>query len=381
VEDAPAVAVLPVGFQQFHRRRFINYQLNRAHGLGFADADELRAAALEVRHPRDGASAFDRLSRHAEAQGRIRHATSYMRVAEFFTPPGSADKPERYRRDRALFDAGFMRDGLERHDVPYDGASLPAYTLPASGGSPARGTVVVHGGFDSLIEEFYAVWQRLSAAGFDVIAFDGPGQGGALALQGIHFDHDWERPVGALLDHFEARRASLIGMSMGGYWALRAASRERRIARVVAWPPVYDWMLRVPPLVRPAARRMVARRGFMRWSVRTRARLIPTLRHVVDPVGYLTGSDDPYDVVTWFLGMNPDHLGSDEITQDVLLLLGENDAFQPPHLGQAQAGALTHAASVTTHLFTADDHADQHCQMGNVDLACRVVTDWLARKV
>ena len=76
-----------------------------------------------------------------------------------------------------LFDVGFAGDGLVRNDVAFRDASLPAYRLPARGRS--CGTVLLHGGFDSLIEEFYAIWQRIAAAGFDVITFDGPGQGGA----------------------------------------------------------------------------------------------------------------------------------------------------------------------------------------------------------
>jgi hypothetical protein len=28
-------------------------------------------------------------------------------------------------------------------------------------------------------------------------------------------------------------------------------------------------------------------------------------------------------------------------------------------------------------MFTAAEHADTHCQMGNLDLACRVITNWL----
>jgi hypothetical protein len=30
-------------------------------------------------------------------------------------------------------------------------------------------------------------------------------------------------------------------------------------------------------------------------------------------------------------------------------------------------------------VFTEEEHADQHCQMGNLDLACAVLTSWLAR--
>lgn len=369
-------AVLPVGFEQFHRRDFINYQFNRAHALGFADRTELSGAASQVKSPQHTVSVFEDLSRRAAADGRLRQATSYLRVAEFFTPPRSAAKVERYRRYRDLFDVAFAGDGLVRQEVPYGGAALPAYLLPAAGRS-RRGTVIMHGGFDSLIEEFYAIWQRVAESGFDVIAFDGPGQGGARTLAGLTFDHDWEKPVGAVLDHFAVESAGLVGISMGGYWAVRAAGREPRIDRVVAWPPVYDWLHRLSAVVRGPTRAMLRRRRFMRWSVRTRARFVPSLRFVVDQTRYLLDSDDPLSVVDWLLGMNAGHLGSERVTQDVLLLCGEHDAFQPPSLTSAQAKALTAAHSVTMRTFTAAEHADQHCQMGNLDLACQVLTAWL----
>lgn len=375
-EPNPGVTPLPVGFERFHRRPFLNYQFNRAHALGFADRRELREAALRVSDAEDCVATFEALSRRALAEGRTRHATSYLRVAEFFTAPRSPQKAERYRHYRALFDIAFAGGGLVRHQVPYAGAGLPAYLLPSAGSSVA-GTVLVHGGFDSLIEEFYAIWQRLAAAGFDVIAFEGPGQGGARTVEGLTFDHDWEKPVGAVLDYFGLESAGLVGISMGGYWAVRAAGREPRIDRVVSWPPVYDWLHRVPATLRGPARIMLHRRGFMRWSVRTRARLVPTLRQVVDQVLYIVDRQDPIAVVDWFLGMNADHLGSERVTQDVLLLCGEHDSFQPPSLTRAQAKALAAARSVSVRMFTQAENADQHCQMGNLDLACTVLTDWL----
>jgi hypothetical protein len=123
---------------------------------------------------------------------------------------------------------------------------------------------------------------------------------------------------------------------------------------------------------------MLQRRGFMRWSVRTRARIVPTLRLVVDQTLYMMDSEDPADVVDWFLGMNPAHLGSEHVSQDALLMFGEHDRFQPAHLARAQAAALTNARSVTMREFTAAEHADQHCQMGNLGLACDVLTGWLS---
>lgn len=372
----PELVALPVGFEQFHRWDFINYQLNRAHALGFADRHELVDAGARIRSIDDCVTVLEDLSGRAAADARPRHATGYERIAEFFTPPHSAEKINRYRRYLKLFDTTFAETVIVRHQIPYANASLPAYSLPAAG-TPTGDAVLLHGGFDSLIEEFFPICQRLAAAGFDVIAFEGPGQGGARTLNGLTFDHDWERPVGAVLDHFRLDRAALVGISMGGYWALRAAGREPRIHSVVAWPPVYDWLQRVPPVLRRPVRTMLRHRRFMRWSVRTRALLLPTLRVVVDQVLYMLDSDDPADVVDWFMGMNAEHLDSGRVNQDVLLMCGEHDTFQPPVLAQAQARALMAARSVTTRMFTRTEQADQHCQMGNLELACEVLTTWL----
>ncbi len=370
------ITPLPVGFETFHRQPFINYQLNRVYGLGFADRGALHTAGAQVRSADDCVRVFEALSDAAEAAGHLRQATGYLRVAEFFTPGRSAAKLQRYHRYRAVFDRAVENGGPVRHQVPYGGAALPAYFLPATG-SVARGAVLVHGGFDSLIEEFYAIWQRIAAAGFDVIAFEGPGQGGARSLGGLLFDHDWEKPVAAVLDYFKLDSAALIGLSMGGYWAIRAAAHEPRIDRVVSWPPVYDWLHRLPAPVRGPTRAMLRHRRFMRWSVRTRARLLPNLRLVVDQTLYLIDSTDPADVVDWFMGMNAQHLGSERVSCDVLLMCGQHDAFQPPSLARSQARALTGARSVTVRTFTRSEQADRHCQIGNVELACHVLVEWL----
>ncbi|MEX5259750.1 alpha/beta hydrolase family protein [Kocuria sp. CPCC 205263] len=256
----PELVALPLGFERFHRRDFINYQLNRAHALGFADRQELFDAAAHLRSMDDCAPVFESLSSRAAAEGRYRQAAGHARIAEFSTPPRTVQKTDRYRRYLEVFDTAFTDAAIVRHKVPYAGAALPAYALPASG-LPAGGTVRLHGGFDSLIEEFFPVCQRVAAAGFDVIAFEEPGQGGARTVHGLTADHDWEKPVAAVLDHFRLDRAGLVGISMGGYWALRAPGRESRIHSVVAWPPVYDWMHRLPPVLRAPVRTMVRHRG------------------------------------------------------------------------------------------------------------------------
>ena len=45
----------------------------------------------------------------------------------------------------------------------------------------------------------------------------------------------WEEPVSAVLDYFHLDDVTLIGLSLGGYLALRTAAIENRISRVVAF--------------------------------------------------------------------------------------------------------------------------------------------------
>jgi pimeloyl-ACP methyl ester carboxylesterase len=379
VAEDPALAAppsLPVGLHRLHRNAFINYQLNRIHSEGYTRLDELRAAAENIRDFADCVRELTALADLAEAEGRLANAAFYLRGAEFFVPPHSPDKRPIYVRFLNLFHRAFEAEAIERHDVPHAGGLLPASRLRARG--PRLGTVVLFGGFDSLIEEFFAIWSHLAHAGFDVVAFDGPGQGGARCLHGQTFDHDWEKPVAAILDHFELDRVSLIGLSMGGYWALRAAAFEPRVERVVAWPPVYDWLATMPEFMRSLVRWMCRRRAFMRVSIRVRMRLAPILRHVVAQTLYIQGaSNDVADVPDWFLAMNAEHLQSHRVQQHVLLTCGEDDAFQSPKLMRLQARALTHARSVTTRVFTRAEQAASHCQMGNLGLAASTVADWL----
>lgn len=373
------VANLPVGFHRFHRDDFVNYQLNRAHSLGFLPRPTVERGAAAVRSHDDVPRVFAALADEAERGGRLAEAASCARLAEFFTPRPSDAQVAAYRRFRELWDRAFLADGLTRHEVPYGQGALPALRLAARGEHAAAplGTVLFFGGFDSLIEEFTASWSALGDAGWDVIAFDGPGQGGARTLHGVVHTHDWERPVAAVLDHFGLSEAALVGMSMGAWWAVRAAAHEPRITRLVAWAPVYDWLARFPGWVGSFVRWMVARRGFMNVGIRLRMRLFPILRHVVGQATWLSGTSEPADAAQWFLGMNAERQGAERVVAPTLLMVGENDAFQPAVLGRLQARALSNAP-VTTRLFTASEHADQHCQMGNLGLANGELARWLA---
>jgi len=178
----------PIGYHSLHLDTSMNFQMNRWFGwVGEPDMLEaMRMAAPRIATFVDWKREFLALAERASQQGRVLRAGFYWRSAEFFM---RADDPER-KGARARF-LGAVRSvyGLElgeRHAVPYaDGrirGFLPAYRLKPP---RAKCTFVFCGGFDSCIEELTSAFIYLRDAGYDVIAFDGPGQGGALDEAGL----------------------------------------------------------------------------------------------------------------------------------------------------------------------------------------------------
>ncbi|MDQ0585520.1 alpha/beta hydrolase family protein [Streptomyces rishiriensis] len=109
------------------------------------------------------------------------------------------------------------------------------------GPADAPGTVVVIPGLDSAKEEFLDLVSALLARGLAVFAMDGPGQGVLAAT--TSFVPDYERVVGRVIDALGVARIGLVGLSLGGYFAARAAALEPRVAAVatVSGPFRLDW--------------------------------------------------------------------------------------------------------------------------------------------
>ena len=63
--------------------------------------------------------------------------------------------------------------------------------------------------------------------------------------------------------------------------------------------------------------------------------------------------------------------------QDVLILTGKDDHFVPFKMHNMQVQALTNAKSVTARVFTEEDQAQNHCQIGNIGLALDVMLNWI----
>jgi len=255
--------------------------------------------------------------------------------------------------------------------------------LPASRlGRPDRGSVLITGGFDGYLEDRFAMMLAITHAGYQVIAFDGPGQGAALEDGGMIFTTDWHRPVGAVLDHFGLHQATLIGSSLGGCLAIRAAAAEPRITRVVAYDVCTDLLecnlqtlpsaagalvttllrLRADRLLDDIVRRRIRQDLLTEWGVRQGQHVFG----VSTPHAYLRSA-------ARFITADV----SARVRADTLLLAGARDHYVPVHQLTDQIATLTNARSVTARVFTEPEHAQAHCQYGNLPLAVQVILDWL----
>jgi hypothetical protein len=75
-----------------------------------------------------------------------------------------------------------------------------------------------------------------------------------------------------------------------------------------------------------------------------------------------------------------DYLVSDiakQVYQAVLLLAGDEDHMIPLKELQKHQEGLVHARPVTERIFFAAEHAESHCQVGNIKLAPDVILDWI----
>ena len=83
--------------------------------------------------------------------------------------------------------------------------------------------------------------------GLNAFVFDGPGQFGPLHREGLTFRPDWEKVVTPVVDFVlklpgvDPKRVALMGMSLGGLLAPRAAAFEKRIAALIANDGLYDY--------------------------------------------------------------------------------------------------------------------------------------------
>lgn len=128
----------------------------------------------------------------------------------------------------------FAQD-YQRIEIPFQGRMLYGNLHIKSGSAPL--TVIIHG-IDGCKEEHLATELALHEAGFSTLCFDGPGQAESLLLNGMLWTGDFYKSISAAIDRVgelhgaDVSRTGVLGISIGGMWALRAAADDARIKAV-----------------------------------------------------------------------------------------------------------------------------------------------------
>jgi hypothetical protein len=102
----------------------------------------------------------------------------------------------------------------------------------------------------------------------------------------------------------------------------------------------------------------------------------PLLDWMLQLAMHNTGQRTPYASMKHYQKYETASISS-LLTQDVLLMAGAEDHYIPVHQLPDQIATLTHVRSLTARLFTHAEQAQNHCQIGNMGLAFRVIIDWM----
>jgi len=372
----------PVGFyDDLHKDFSINFQMNRFYNWTNDKSmlDEMRAVSPGITNYAEYIDALTSLSEKALAAGHKLKAANYLRGAEFFLKAANPRKAAYRRKFLQLVHEHFNIQDSSHYEVPYGSGFLSAYRFTPEA---SKGTFVMFGGFDSYIDELFNFAMVIKEAGYDVICFDGPGQGSTLEDHKLPMTHKWEEPVKAVLDFFQVDDVTLFGMSLGGYLVLRAAAFENRVKRVIVDGILLDFYEEV----------------FRQLPAADKARLDQLLLDKDEATvnTLLTEASRNSMIFEWMLSQGMHVMGcatpyafaqkvrlfttkeiSGQVQQDVILLAGQEDHYIPISHFFEQGSLLTNVQSLTMRMFTQQESGQNHCQIGNIGLGLRVMLDWM----
>ncbi|KHD34889.1 alpha/beta hydrolase [Clostridium acetobutylicum] len=374
--------IFPVGFyDDIHPDFSVNFQMNRCYTMTNDDVmlKEMREISPSIHNYEEFIEKFLELYNKALNEGHKLRAAYYLRTAEFYM---TADHPQKqnYRKQFiSLMQEYFNISDEQPYKVPYENGFLPAYRFTSEA---PKGTIVMFGGFDSYVEEMSKMALFLKEAGYDVVFFDGPGQGSALEDYKIPMTHEWEKPVKSILDYFELDDVTLLGISLGGYLTVRAAAFEKRVHRVIAddiLSNFYEVVLNtLPSQLKEKVNSLMSDGNEQEVNILFKDLMKKSLmvEWAINQGMHITGSKTPYEFLNKILLYNTSKI-SEKLEQDVLLMAAQEDHYIPLNQFFEQSRSLTNVRSLTTRMFTRKETAQNHCQSGNLGLAFEVIANWI----
>ena len=194
---------------------------------------------------------------------------------------------------------------------------------------------------------------------------DQPGVGEALRLKGLNAVPDAERWAGAAVDWLEGQadvdraRIGMMGWSLGGYFAPRAAAFEPRFSLCVAWGANHMWG--------ELQRRRLAREG---------DRPVP---HYWEHVQWVWGQPD-MDAFMAFVPRVTLDGAVERIRVPFLVTHGANDRQIPIEYAHRSYDQAVNSPDRELKIFTAREGGVEHVSADNMEPVQSYIADWVAER-
>ena len=299
----------------------------------------------------------------------LQRASVYYHVGERFLQPKSQGLDAYRRGVDCLGDAAKLlkRPRMEHVEIPYQDTSLPAiyvHAEPANAGGKLP-AMVFFDGLDVTKEiQYHKGVADLVARGIACLIVDGPGNGESIRFRGLYLRHDTEHYATPVFDWLAARseidprRIGVMAISLGGYYAPRAAAFEPRFACCIAWGAQWDY-------------HKIWRERFERLARADTPALSVAARHILWVVN--AASQDEA-----LRKLEPFRL--DGVVQKIacpfLMLHGEGDEQIPLPEAQKCFDAVG-SRQKTMKIFTRQEGGYHHCQIDNQSICSSYMWDWL----
>lgn len=319
------------------------------------------------------------------ATAEFSRASNYYRTAEFFLHSNPRDsrilltwaKSKECCRESQKN----LRWPIKEIRIPFEKTTLPGYLCLVDNSGTPRPLLIAQTGFDGTAEEVYFnIAKAALVRGYNCLIFEGPGQGEVIRIQNIPFRHNWESVITPVVDYalslkeVQKDRIALMGLSMGGYMVPRALAFEHRIKLGIANGGIYDFhevCMRGAPsdaqMNDPKKAKEIDR--YLLNSIATN----PSLRWALSQGMYTFKASSPTE---WLKMTRPYNLKDTApmITTRMLIIQSENDQMM-----KGEAKRLYDALRCPKDLmiFTTEEGAGEHCQVGAYSLSNEQIFGWL----
>lgn len=334
-----------------------------------AGTEELYAAWVAVADRLiASAEADEKAGRRIGAGDKFYRSSLYVSQAERLQSPGWAGRNAAYQKsiDLLMKHVELSEVPMVKLDIPYEDTSLPAYYYRAERADGMPTPVVIQlNGLDSTKEMMYysGFPQMLARRGISTIMVDHGGTGEALRLRGIKARVDTEAFVSPIVDWVEkqpeldAARVGVVGWSLGGYYAPRAAAFDDRLKLCVAWGANHNW-----------AEVQQGRRN------REGENPVP---HYWDHVFWVWGVDNIDD----FMEVTKDmHLNGvvERIKVPFLITHGANDRQINVKYAQESYDKAVNSSNRVLRIFDEPEGGTEHISIDNMPYVAGYIADWVA---